>query len=44
MEDRILELADQNLRIWEIYMNGIGDAGDELNRQIKGRKTRRKRR
>lgn len=35
MEDRLLELADQNLRIWEVYLNGIGDAGDELNKQLK---------
>jgi hypothetical protein len=43
MEDRLLEMADQNLRIWEIYLNGIGDAGDELNRSLKGRKTGRHR-
>ena len=35
MEDRLLELADQNLRIWEVYLNGIGDAGDVLNKQLK---------
>ncbi len=34
MEDRLLDLADQNLRIWEIYMNGIGQAGDELNKTL----------
>ncbi len=32
MEDRLLEVADQNLRIWELYLNGIGDAGDALVR------------
>lgn len=35
MEDRLLEMADQNLRIWEVYMNGIGDAGDELDKTLK---------
>jgi pyrroloquinoline quinone (PQQ) biosynthesis protein C len=43
MEDRLLELADQNLRIWEIYMNGIGDAGDALNKTLKGSRKGRKR-
>ena len=35
MENRLLDLADQNLRIWEIYLNGIGDAGDVLNKTLK---------
>jgi pyrroloquinoline quinone (PQQ) biosynthesis protein C len=38
MEDRLLDMADQNLRVWELYLNGIGDAGDELDRSVKGRK------
>ena len=37
MEDRLLDLADQNLRVWEIYMNGIGQAGDALNRTLSRR-------
>ncbi|MFM2130527.1 MAG: hypothetical protein RL477_2073 [Pseudomonadota bacterium] len=43
MEDRLLDLADQNLRVWEIYMNGIGWAGDELDKTLRrGRKGRRR--
>ncbi len=43
MEDRLLELADQNLRVWEIYMNGIGDGGDALNKTLRSPGKRRKR-
>ncbi len=35
MEDEVLEAAKQNLAVWELYLNGIGDAGDELNKQLK---------
>jgi pyrroloquinoline quinone (PQQ) biosynthesis protein C len=35
MEDEVLEAARQNLAVWELYLNGIGDAGDELNKQLK---------
>ncbi|MBT6800391.1 MAG: hypothetical protein HOA41_01810 [Rhodospirillales bacterium] len=42
MEDRLLELAEQNLAIWEVYLNGIGDAGDMLNKTLKKRKPARK--
>jgi pyrroloquinoline quinone (PQQ) biosynthesis protein C len=40
MEERLLEVADQNLAIWEHYLNGIGDAGDELNKSLAKRKSR----
>lgn len=42
MEDEVLEAARQNLAVWELYLNGIGDAGDELNKQLK-RETRSRR-
>ena len=35
MEDEVLDAARQNLAVWELYLNGIGDAGDELNKQLK---------
>lgn len=35
MEDEVLDAAKQNLAVWELYLNGIGDAGDELNKQLK---------
>ena len=34
MEEQLLAVADQNLAIWENYLNGIGDAGDELNKTL----------
>jgi hypothetical protein len=43
MEDDVLEAARQNLAVWELYLNGIGDAGDALNKQFKSQsKARRK--
>ena len=39
MEGQLLAMADQNLAIWEHYLNGIGAAGDELEEKLrKGRK------
>jgi pyrroloquinoline quinone (PQQ) biosynthesis protein C len=39
MESEVLEAARQNLAVWELYLNGIGDAGDELNKTLtKGRR------
>lgn len=32
MEDEVLEAARQNLAVWEHYLNGIADAGDEINK------------
>ncbi len=37
-EERLLEVADQNLVAWEVYLNGIADDGDALLKG-KGRKT-----
>lgn len=34
MEKQLLEAADQNLAIWENYLNGIGDAGDKLQKEL----------
>lgn len=34
MEKQLLAAADQNLAIWENYLNGIGDAGDELQKEL----------
>ena len=36
MENEVLEAAKQNLAVWELYLNGIGDAGDELNKALAG--------
>ena len=36
MENEVLEAAKQNLAVWELYLNGIGDAGDELNKALEG--------
>lgn len=38
MEQEVLEAARQNLAVWELYLNGIGDAGDELNRRLTEKK------
>ncbi len=35
MEDDVLDAARQNLAVWELYLNGIGDAGDELDKQLR---------
>jgi pyrroloquinoline quinone (PQQ) biosynthesis protein C len=32
MEDAVVEACEQNLRVWEMYLNGIGAAGDALER------------
>ncbi len=39
MEDRLLDLAEQNLAIWELYLNGIGTAGDALDKSLKARRS-----
>lgn len=31
MEDAVVEACRFNFQIWEMYLNGIGEAGDELN-------------
>lgn len=31
MEDAVVEAIRINFQVWEMYLNGIGDAGDELN-------------
>ena len=40
MEEQVVEIGKQNLAVWEHYLNGIGDAGDILNKELKrsGRK------
>lgn len=38
MEDRLLDVADQNLRIWELYLNGVAETGDLLDRSLRGRR------
>ncbi len=44
MEDAVIEKARQNIIVWQCYLNGIGDAGDILNRKYKRqRKTKRAR-
>lgn len=35
MEDEVLDAARQNLAVWELYLNGIGDAGDELDKVLR---------
>lgn len=35
MEDDVLDAARQNLAVWELYLNGIGDAGDELDKTLR---------
>lgn len=35
MENEVLEAARQNLAVWELYLNGIGDAGDELDKTLR---------
>ena len=32
MEDAAVEACEKNLRVWEMYLNGIGAAGDALDR------------
>ncbi len=34
MEDQVVLACRRNLEIWELYLNGIGDAGDELNEKL----------
>ena len=33
MEDAAVEACEKNLRVWEMYLNGIGAAGDELEKR-----------
>ena len=32
MEDAVVEACQDNLLVWELYLNGIGDAADALDR------------
>ena len=34
MEDAVVEACNLNLKVWELYLNGIGDAGDALNEKL----------
>jgi hypothetical protein len=29
MEDAVVTACEKNLAVWEMYLNGIGEAGDE---------------
>lgn len=33
MEDAVVAASEKNLHVWELYLNGIGDAGDRLGRR-----------
>ncbi len=33
MEDNVIAACEKNLHVWELYLNGIGDAGDKLGRR-----------
>src|SRR5258708_32023365 len=30
MEDAVVDACEKNLQVWELYLNGIGEAGDRL--------------
>src|SRR2546426_538475 len=30
MEDAVVDACEKNLQVWELYLNGIGEAGDKL--------------
>jgi len=30
MEEAVIADCERNLRVWELYLNGIGEAGDRL--------------
>ena len=30
MEDAVVAACEKNLQVWELYLNGIGEAGDRL--------------
>jgi hypothetical protein len=32
MEDAVVAACERNLYVWETYLNGIGAAGDRLDR------------
>lgn len=34
MEDAVVEACRQNFKVWEHYLNGIGEAGDQLNDKL----------
>ena len=34
MEDEVIQACRDNLLVWEMYLNGIGDAGNELDREM----------
>jgi hypothetical protein len=29
MEDAVVAACEKNLQVWEMYLNGIGEAGDK---------------
>jgi hypothetical protein len=31
MEEAVVHACDVNLRVWEMYFNGIADEGDRIN-------------
>jgi pyrroloquinoline quinone (PQQ) biosynthesis protein C len=31
MEDAVVAACEKNLQVWELYLNGIGEAGDRLD-------------
>jgi len=31
MEDAVVDACEKNLQVWELYLNGIGEAGDKLD-------------
>ena len=33
MEDAVVTACERNLQVWELYLNGIGDAGDKLGKR-----------
>jgi len=35
MEDAVVEACRKNLLVWELYLNGIAAAGDELDRKTR---------
>lgn len=37
MADAVVEACRINLKVWEHYLNGIGDAGDKLNEKLKSK-------
>ena len=34
MEDEVVDACEENLIVWDHYLNGIADAGDALNKKM----------